>query len=105
MGDETLWDNLNGAHYNKTFYTESYQYIQDIMLGHSKQKVYSCLSPHVVADIFRSKLTEEELVKYLLNVKNPFCTGLKLDESYCELSVEEIVAKRQEIIEQYSFYE
>ena len=48
MGDEHLWENLNGAHFQKVFYEESFQIIRNIIFGHAKQKIYDKLTPSTV---------------------------------------------------------
>lgn len=44
MGDENAWDNLNGAHFEKAFYRETFAQIKRIINGESKEKYYA--QPH-----------------------------------------------------------
>ncbi|MBE5936751.1 MAG: hypothetical protein E7265_01835 [Lachnospiraceae bacterium] len=40
-GDANYWDNLNGAHFEKEFYRETYDQIMRIVRGESKERYYS----------------------------------------------------------------
>ena len=41
MGDENLWSNLNGAHFEKEFYRETFDIICSIIRGETKEKYHS----------------------------------------------------------------
>lgn len=41
MGDENEWDNLNGAHFERTFYRETYKQIRRIIFKGTDQRYYS----------------------------------------------------------------
>lgn len=41
MGDKNVWDNLNGAHFEKSFYYETFEQVKRIINGESKKKYYS----------------------------------------------------------------
>jgi len=40
-GDENYWDNLNGAHFEKEFYRETYEQIMRIVRGESSERYFS----------------------------------------------------------------
>ena len=101
VGDEHLWDNLNGAHFQKIFYEESFQIIKDIIFGQPKQKVFDGLTPKAVTEILETGLCADEFEKYLQNVSNPFCTGLSVDEFVSQLSMEKIAQNQEKIADKY----
>jgi hypothetical protein len=41
MGDQNEWDNLNGAHFEREFYRETFDQIRRIVKGQTQQKYYS----------------------------------------------------------------
>lgn len=102
MGDESLWENLNGAHFQKSFYQESLKAMLQILFSKSSRRVYDTLSPGAVSEIFGGKLDDYELLKYLLAIETPFQTGSGLDGQYLELSNYELVKRRKEIAQAYA---
>ncbi|MBE5978958.1 MAG: hypothetical protein E7249_07455 [Paenibacillaceae bacterium] len=41
MGDQTQWENLNGAHFEKEFYRETFEQIIKIMFGQTDKRYFS----------------------------------------------------------------
>ena len=41
MGDNTLWENLNGAHFEREFYRESFDIIKDIIFHQPEKRLYN----------------------------------------------------------------
>lgn len=41
MGDQTQWDNLNGAHFEKEFYRETFEQVIKIMFGQTDKRYFS----------------------------------------------------------------
>lgn len=102
IGDENKWENIQGAHYQNEYYTESLSVMKNIIFNQPSQKVYDQLTPEIVVGIFSSKLNDMEFEKYLHTVSRlPFCTGYSLDASFSHLTIPEIVSNRQTILSEY----
>lgn len=99
--DAAVWENLNGAHFEIPFYTESYKAFLKIVLSRPEQRIFDQLSPSVVADLLEKNLRDQELLKYLSLIRNPFHTGTELDSIYIDWKPEEVVKHRYEIAEDY----
>ena len=50
MGNENEWDNLNGAHFEKAFYTETYKCIREIIKSKPERRCFD--TPHFIWENF-----------------------------------------------------
>lgn len=66
MGNENEWDNLNGAHFEKAFYTETYKYICEIIKNKSENRYYD--TPHFMWDNFG--IPNKNELDYAFDVEN-----------------------------------
>jgi len=56
-GDASEWDNLNGAHFSKEFYTESFRYIRQIITEQPEQRMFA-------KPVFLEKIGVEDCGRY-----------------------------------------
>ncbi len=102
IGDENKWENIQGAHFQNEYYTESLSIMKNIIFNQPSQKVFDQLTPEIVVRIFSSNLNDMEFESYLHNVSCiPLCTGYSLDAAFSHLNVEDIVSNRQAILAEY----
>ena len=66
MGNENEWDNLNGAHFEKAFYTETYKHICEIIKNKSEKRYYD--TPHFMWDNFG--IPNKNELDYAFDVEN-----------------------------------
>ena len=64
MGNENEWDNLNGAHFENAFYTETYKYICEIIKNKPEKRYYN--TPHYMWDLFG--IGDKDELKYAFNI-------------------------------------
>ena len=75
MGDNTLWENLNGAHFEREFYRESFDIIKDIIFHQPEKRLYN-----------QPRLMDASRRGYEEDRKRPFDVelGLKMLPSFWE---------------------
>lgn len=42
LGDENIWENLQGAHFEREFYRETFDQVRRIILGETKERYFAC---------------------------------------------------------------
>ena len=96
IGDENLYSDLQGSHFDINYYKDSFLHVKRILFDASLKNGYigDFISCHSVKGILQKDVSKTDFVKMFSDIENPFNTGSVLD-SYCKrLSVDAITENR-----------
>ena len=103
MCNENEWDNLNGAHFEKAFYIETYKYIRTILSGETDERYFDM--PHFMWDNFG--VPDESEKDYAFDVESAIELLIELVEKEDVLWVNilhklNIYAKNNPVVMEYT---